>query len=74
MTPTIGRTVRFRMQVQFNGPTIDLAAVISRVNPDGSVNLAVLEDYGVTSGPHWEGYVHIFQGDGPGCWHWPERV
>lgn len=90
MKPSIGRIVHYRRTEQdVNDLFVDfgtagggvpevgevVAAQISRVNPDGSVNLRVMPD-----GPGTLCRASVFEGsadafaDGFGLWCWPPRV
>ena len=47
------------------------AAIVTRVNEDGTVGLAVLNPTGLF---FHESVMADFEENQPGTWHWPERV
>lgn len=63
MKPSIGRIVHF----VFNGHN---AAIITAVNPDGTVDLHV---FGAFDQPLFWRVTEDPSGQVHGTWHWPER-
>ena len=63
-TPTVGRMLHYR-----EAPDECLAAVVTAVNEDASVNLAYWSAIGGA-----RQIQNVSLGDGPGLAHWPERV
>jgi hypothetical protein len=73
MTPSVGRIVHY---VSYGTPGGEYtrqnrAAVITEVNDDGTVGLAVLNPEGFFFN---RGVEHDASGELGGTWHWPERV
>lgn len=72
--PSVGRIVHYRAYGTPGGeyPSVCRAAVVTEVDDpeahDSAVGLAVLNPTGVFFNQH------VPHGDGPGQWHWPERV
>ncbi len=63
MSLTRGCIVHYHTHLGFT-----LAALVTWINEDGSVNLTTFASLGAT-----EGRVGVQQGDNPGCWNWPPR-
>ncbi len=63
MKPTLGRIVHYNLRGQM------LAAMVCRVQDDGSVNLQVFE--GGTNGSRL--VTEVREGTVSGTWHWPPR-
>ena len=68
MTPTVGRIVHVNMPENSEYPAAVLAALITKVNEDSTVNLCV---FGHT-GFGWR--LNVAQGSESGQWDWPPRV
>lgn len=68
MKPSLGRIVHW---IGFNG--VERAAVISRVNDDGSVDLSVFVSP-KEIGPAMACDVAYDELQSANTWHWPERV
>lgn len=73
--PSIGRVVHYVSN--HSGPekglTTHVAAVITAVNPNGSVNLTLIPDklnYTIPVPSCINDEENMF----PGTWHWPERI
>lgn len=63
--PSIGRIVHFIAEVD----QTHLAAIVTAVNDDGTVNLTV---FGGNGGYGFS--FNVSEGEEAGTWHWPERV
>jgi hypothetical protein len=73
MQPTVGRIVHY---VSYGTPGGEYtsqcrAAVVTEVNPDGAVGLAVLNPTGMFFN---QGVMADFTENQGGTWHWPEQV
>ena len=89
-----GRIVHFVPEIALSGmrdgkaltgrrPGRHIPAIITRVWPNGSVNLTVFPDWAGDrdeypgaggSGMSWETTVSYDPDKGPRTWHWPERA
>ncbi len=63
MNPTVGRIVHYHTHL---GVTV--AAIVTWINEDESVNLTMFAPMGAT-----EGRIGVKQGNESGCWSWPPR-
>jgi hypothetical protein len=68
MTPTVGRIVHYKTPANDEWPERTLAALITAVNNDGTVNLCCFGMQGL-------GYRrNVSEGSGLNQWSWPPRV
>ena len=68
MKPSIGRIVHYTGIENDDQTPSCLAAIITRVINETTVNLTVFTPFTTYT------VSKVYQGDGIGSWHWPERV
>jgi hypothetical protein len=73
MKPTIGRLVHYQRGHGNTGKlgSATCAALITGVNPDGTVNLHIFPDHGGSD--TWIGSIAHAEKPAYGCWNWPPR-
>ena len=75
MKPTIGRIVHYHSYGTPGGEfkSEPRAAVITAVNPDGTLDLFVMNPTGVFLNRNVSGGSPDCLTPSPGCWNWPPR-